>query len=102
LDKIGEKLDNKSVKQEKPLIKLPDVKLGNNLKVNKNMYVEKIKEMLKELVKTKQGQPSSSNIVAIATIPESFENSSETESTSESDSIDNIRKVEKNPFKSRT
>jgi hypothetical protein len=42
------------------------------------MYVEKIEEMLKELVKTKQGQPSSSNTVAIATILEFSENSSET------------------------
>jgi hypothetical protein len=93
LDKIEEKLDNKPVKQEKPLIKLLDVKLGNNLKVYKS--VEKIEEMLKELVKAKQEQPSSSNTVAVAIIPESSENSSETKSTSESDSNDNIRNIEK-------
>jgi hypothetical protein len=97
LDKIEEKLNNKSVKQENPLIKPPELKIGKSLKVNKNKYVEKIEEMLKELVKTKQEQPSSSNTVAVATIPESSKNSSEIESTSESDSNDNIRKVEK-PF----
>jgi hypothetical protein len=35
LDKIEEKLDNKPLKQEKPLIKIPELKLGNSLKVNK-------------------------------------------------------------------
>jgi hypothetical protein len=95
LDKIEEKLDHKSVKQEKPLIKLPELRLGNSLKVNKNKSVEKIEEMLKELVKTKQEQPSSSNTVAVATIPKSSDNSSETKSTSKSDSDDNIKQVEK-------
>jgi hypothetical protein len=51
--------------------------------------------MLKELVKAKQEQPVTSNTVSIATILESSENSSETESTSESDSDENIRQVEK-------
>jgi hypothetical protein len=51
--------------------------------------------MLKDLVKAKQEQPSTSNTVSVATIPESSENSSETESTSESDSDENIRQVEK-------
>jgi len=95
LDKIEEKLENKPLKQEKPLIKIPELKLGSSLKVNKNKSVEKIEEMLKELVKAKQEQPSSSNIVSVANIPESSENSSETESTPESDSDENIRKVEK-------
>jgi hypothetical protein len=53
--------------------------------------------MLKELVKTKQEQPSTSNTVVVATILESSENSSETESTSKSDSNDNIKQVEKAP-----
>jgi hypothetical protein len=57
LDKIEEKLDNKTFKQEKPLIKILELKLGNSLKVNKNNSVEKIEEMLKELVKAKQDQP---------------------------------------------
>jgi len=69
----------------------------NSLKVNKNKSVEKIEEMLKELVKTKQEQPSTSNTVVVATILESSENSSETESTSKSDSNDNIKQVEKAP-----
>jgi hypothetical protein len=51
--------------------------------------------MLKDLAKTKQEQPSTSNTVSVAKIPESSENSSVTESTSESDSNENIRKVEK-------
>jgi len=51
--------------------------------------------MLKDLVKAKQEQPSSSNTLSVTNIPESSENSSETESSSESDSDDNIRKVEK-------
>jgi uncharacterized Zn finger protein (UPF0148 family) len=51
--------------------------------------------MLKDLVKTKQEQPSSSNIVSVDNIPESSENSSETESSSESESDENVKKVEK-------
>jgi hypothetical protein len=51
--------------------------------------------MLKELVKAKQQQPSTSNTVADANIPESSENSSETETTSKSDFDENIRQVEK-------
>jgi hypothetical protein len=51
--------------------------------------------MLKDLVKTKQEQPSSSNTLSITKISESSENSSETESSSESNSNENIRKVEK-------
>jgi hypothetical protein len=103
LDKIEEKLDNKPLKQEKlkplkqekPLIKIPELKLGTGLKVNKNKSVEKIEEMLKELVKTKQEQPSSSNTMFVANIPESSKNSFETESSSESESDENIRQVEK-------
>jgi len=104
LDKIEEKLDNKPLskkkhkpfKQEKPIIKFPEPKLGTSLKVNKNKSsVEKIEEMLKDLVKTKQEQASSSNTVSVAKIPESSENSFETESSSESESDENIRKVEK-------
>jgi hypothetical protein len=57
--------------------------------------LKKIEEMLKDLVKTKQEQPTSSNTVSVAKIPESSENSSETESSSESDSDENIRNVEK-------
>jgi hypothetical protein len=95
LDKIEDKLNNKPVKQEKPLIKILELKLGNSSKVNKNKSVEKIEEMLKELMKAKQEQPGTSNTVAIANIPKSSENSSETEITSESDSDENIRQVEK-------
>jgi hypothetical protein len=51
--------------------------------------------MLKDLVKAKQEQPSSSNTLSVTKIPESSESSSETESSSESDSDENIRKVEK-------
>jgi hypothetical protein len=57
--------------------------------------LKKIKDMLKDLVKTKQEQPSSSNTLSVTKIPESSEKSSETESSSESDSDENIRKVEK-------
>jgi CRISPR/Cas system CSM-associated protein Csm2 small subunit len=87
LDKIEEKIDNKLLpkekhkpfKQEKPIIKFPELKSGTSLKVNKNKSsIEKIEEMLKDLVKTKQEQPSSSNTVSVAKIPESSENSSET------------------------
>jgi hypothetical protein len=50
--------------------------------------------MLKDLVK--QEQLSSSNTVSVAKIPESSsENSSDTESSSESEYDENIRKVEK-------
>jgi hypothetical protein len=83
-------------KQEKPIIKFPELKPGTCLKVNKKKSsVEKIEEMLKDLVKTKQEQPSSSNTVSVANITESSESSSETESSSESESDENIRKVEK-------
>jgi hypothetical protein len=95
LDKIEEKLDNKLLKQEKPLIKIPESKPGTGLKVNKNKSIEKIEEMLKELVKAKQEQPCSSNTVFVANIHESSKNSSEIESSSESDSDENIRQVEK-------
>jgi hypothetical protein len=104
LDKIEEKIDNKPLpkekhkpfKQEKPIIKFPELKSGTSLKVNKNKsFVEKIEEMLKDLVKTKQEQPSSSNTVSVAKIPGSSGNSSETESSLESESDENIRKVEK-------
>jgi hypothetical protein len=95
LDKIEEKLDNKTFKQEKPLIKILELKLGNSLKVNKNNSVEKIEEMLKELVKAKQDQTGASNTVSVANIPESSENSSETETSSDSESDENIKKIEK-------
>jgi hypothetical protein len=104
LDKIEEKLDNKPLskekhkplKSEKPIIKFPDLKSGTSLKVNKEKpFVEKIEEMFKDLVKTKQEQPSSSNTLSVTKIHESSENSSEIESFSESDSDENIRKVEK-------
>jgi len=104
LDKIEEKLDNKPLpkekhkpfKQEKPIIKFPKLKQGTSLKVNKNKpFVEKIEEMLKDLVKTKQEQPNSSNTMSVVKIPESSENSSETESSLESDSDENIKKIEK-------
>lgn len=97
MEKIEEKLDNKPLKQEKPLIKIPKLKLRNSLKVNKNKNksVEKIEEMLKELVKAMQEQPGTSNTVSVANIPESSENSSETKSISKSDSDENIRQVEK-------
>jgi len=104
LDKIEEKLDNKHLskekhkpfKQEKPIIKFPELKPGTSLKVKKNKSsVEKVEEMIKDLVKTKQEQPSSSNTVSVANIPKSSENSSETESSSESGSDEKIRKVEK-------
>jgi hypothetical protein len=104
LDKIEEKIDNKTLlkekhkpfKQEKPIIKFPDLKQGTSLKVNKDKpFVEKIEEMLKDLVKAKQEQPSSSNTLSVTKIPESSESSSETESSSESNSDENIRKVEK-------
>jgi len=104
LDKIEEKLDNKPLakekhkpfKQDKLIIQFPELKPGTTLKVNKKKSsVEKIEEMLKDLVKTKQEQPSSSNTVSVANIPESSENSSETESNSESKSDENIKKVEK-------
>jgi len=104
LDKIEEKLDNKPLpkekhkpfKQEKPIIKFPDLKSGTSLKVNKEKpFIDKIKDMLKDLVKTKQEQPSSSNTLSVTKIAESSENSSETESSSESESDENIRKVEK-------
>jgi len=104
LDKIEEKLDNKPLpkekhkpfKQEKPIIKFPELKPVTGLKVNKNKSsVEKIEDMLKDLVKTKQEQPSSSNTVSVANIPEFSKNSSETESSSESESDVNIRKFEK-------
>jgi hypothetical protein len=51
--------------------------------------------MLKKLVKAKQEQPGTSNIVSVANIPEFSENSSKTETTSKSDSDENIRQVEK-------
>jgi hypothetical protein len=98
------KLDNKPLskekhkpfKQKKPIIKFPDLKQGTSLKVNKDKpFVEKIEKMLKDLVKTKQEQPSNSNTLSVAKIPESSENSSKTESSSESDSDENIKKVEK-------
>jgi hypothetical protein len=104
LDKIEEKIDNKPLlkekhkplKSEKPIIKFPEIKSGTSLKVNKDKpFVEKIEDMLKDLVKTKQEQPSSSNTLSVTNIPESSEDSSETESSSESDLDDNIRKVEK-------
>jgi hypothetical protein len=80
----------------KPIIKFPELKLGTSLKVNKNKpFVEKIEEILKDLVKTKQEQPSTSNTVSVAKIPESSENSSETESTNVSNSDENIIKVER-------
>jgi hypothetical protein len=47
--------------------------------------------MLKDLVKTKQEQHNSSNTVSVANISEFYENSSETESSSESESDVNIR-----------
>jgi len=106
LDKIEEKIDNKPLlkekhkplKSEKPIITFPEIKSGTSLKVNKDKpFVEKIEDMLKDLVKTKQEQPSSSNTLSVTNIPESSEDSSETESSSESDLDDNIRKVEK-PF----
>jgi hypothetical protein len=95
LDKIEEKLNSKPLKQENPLVKFPKLKSGTSLKVNKNTPLEQIEEMLKDLAKAKQEQPSTSNTVSVAKIPESSENSSETESSSESDSDENIRKVEK-------
>jgi hypothetical protein len=101
LDKIEKKkIDNKPLpkekhkpfKQEKPIIKFPELKLGTSLKVNKNKsFVEKIEDMLKDLVKTKQEQHNSSNTVSVANISEFYENSSETESSSESESDVNIR-----------
>jgi hypothetical protein len=94
LDKIEEKLDNKPLKQEKTLIKIPELKLGTGLKVNKNKSVEKIEEMLKELVKAKQEQPGPSNTVSVAAIPESSENSFETEFSLESCYDENIIKAE--------
>jgi hypothetical protein len=66
LDKIEEKLDNKPLpkekhkpfKQEKPIIKFPDLQSGTSLKVNKEKpFIDKIEDMLKDLVKTKQEQP---------------------------------------------
>jgi hypothetical protein len=63
LDKIEEKLDNKPLtkekhkpfKQDKPIIQFSELKPGTSLKVNKKKSsVEKIEEMLKDLVKTKQ------------------------------------------------
>jgi hypothetical protein len=69
LDKIEEKLDNKTFKQEKPLIKILELKLGD--------------------------QTCASNTVSVANIPESSENSSETETSSDSESDENIKKIEK-------
>jgi len=90
---------HKPFKQEKPIIKFSDLKQGTSLKVNKDKpdkpFVEKIEEMLKDLVKAKQEHPSSSNTLSVTKIPESSESSSETKSSSESDSDENIRKVEK-------
>jgi hypothetical protein len=100
LDKIEEKLDNKPLpkerhkpfKQEKPIVKFPDLKSGTSLKINKEKpFIDKIEDMLKDLVKPKQEQPSSSNTLSVTKIAES----SETESSSESESDENIRKVEK-------
>jgi len=104
LDKIEEKLDNKPLpkekhkpfKQEKPIVKFPDLTSGTSLKVNKEKpFIDKIEDMLKDLVKPKIEQPSSSNTLSVTKIPESSENSSETESSSEFEPDENIRKVEK-------
>jgi len=104
LDKIEDKLDNKPLpkekhkpfKQEKPIVKFPDLKSGTSLKVNKEKpFIDKIEDMLKDLVKPKQEQPSSSNTLSVTKIAESSENSSETESSSESEPDENVRKVEK-------
>jgi hypothetical protein len=48
--------------------------------------------MLKKLVKAKQEQPGTSNIVSVANIPEFSENSSKTETTSKSDSDDKLKR----------
>jgi hypothetical protein len=72
---------HKPFKQEKPIVKFPDLKSGTSLKVNKEKpFIDKIEDMLKDLVKPKQEQPSSSKTLSVTKIPESSENSSETES----------------------
>jgi len=74
LDKIEDKLDNnplpkekhKPFKQEKPIVKFPDLKSGTSLKVNKEKpFIDKIEDMLKDLVKPKQEQPSSSKTLSV-------------------------------------
>jgi hypothetical protein len=88
LDKLEDKLDNKYIKQEKPLIKPLEIKLGNSFKVNKNKSIEKIEQMLKDLILAKE--PSTLGIVVVATILDS----SKIEITSETDSDNDIKQIE--------
>jgi predicted Zn-dependent protease len=48
-------MQNPTAKKKKPLVKLPDIKLGNSLKTMHIKTIEKIEQMLRELTKKEPG-----------------------------------------------